>query len=760
MIMRSNLLYRMGWIGALYSVLLVLAGCTLPTVTESGAILSVTTSDASHTDTLPTLEPAPLDDGERLRVVATTNIVADVVAQVGGEQIELVGLMPPGADPHSFEPTPQDLIALNEAHLIMINGLNLEEALMPTWETLDDDVPVVSINVGVETLEFGETDYAHAEHGDEDSPTRRLLISDMDDGLIEIVDPHSGELLERLPLTSPARLYTSENHRFAFAVQTDSDRVDVIDGGLWTEDHGDHLHGYEEAPALLDVVVTGSRPIHLVAHDGRVAIFFDGDGAAQLIQQQELEASDPASVGLDSGLPHHGVAVPVGDRVLLSMPDTESDSALPIGVAVYSLDGELLQSFPDCAGLHGEAARGNLVAFGCSDGVLIIDTSGEEATAQKIENPADAGDNRVGTILAHEALPFFVGNFGSQALAIIDPAAGSLTPLPLPAASAGFQLDPSEDAHLVVLTVDGQLHTLDPQTGETLASAPLIAAVDPDTDHSEPNPVLAVDAGMAYASDHTTGTVFAVDLDTMDVVQTYQAAGIPLSLTTVGVHPDFMVDAEHDHAEHDHASEEEAHEQGAEADAEHDHAHAEEEGHHHHHEGPDPHTWFSIHAVEQWVENIEQLLSDSDPANAEVYAANAAAYLAELEALDMELDALVAQLPEARRKLVTDHDSFGYFVAEYDFDKVGTVIQSFSTLASPSAAQLAELQEQIEAEGIEAIFVGTTVNPDLAEQVAVDTGIRVVPIYTGSLSEEGGPAASYIDFMRYNVTAIVDALRE
>jgi len=72
---------------------------------------------------------------------------------------------------------------------------------------------------------------------------------------------------------------------------------------------------------------------------------------------------------------------------------------------------------------------------------------------------------------------------------------------------------------------------------------------------------------------------------------------------------------------------------------------------------------------------------------------------------------------------------------------------------------LADLQEQVEAEKVEAIFVGSTVNPELAEQVAADTGADVVPVYTGSLSEEDGPAASYIDFMRHNVTAIVNALQ-
>ncbi len=108
---------------------------------------------------------------------------------------------------------------------------------------------------------------------------------------------------------------------------------------------------------------------------------------------------------------------------------------------------------------------------------------------------------------------------------------------------------------------------------------------------------------------------------------------------------------------------------------------------------------------------------------------------------------------------MTDHDALGYLAHEYGFTIVGAVIPSFSTLAEPSAQQLAALQEQIREEGVNALFVGTTVSQRLAQQLAQDLGIALVPIYTGSLSEEGGPADSYIAFMRYNINAIVDALK-
>jgi ABC-type Zn uptake system ZnuABC Zn-binding protein ZnuA len=109
--------------------------------------------------------------------------------------------------------------------------------------------------------------------------------------------------------------------------------------------------------------------------------------------------------------------------------------------------------------------------------------------------------------------------------------------------------------------------------------------------------------------------------------------------------------------------------------------------------------------------------------------------------------------------LVTDHDALGYFADAYDFTIVGAVIPSLSTMAAPSASELAALQDQIEAEGVRAIFVSASVNPELAEQLAADTGATVAMIYTGSLSDAAGPASTYLDFMRYNMRTIMEALK-
>jgi ABC-type Zn uptake system ZnuABC Zn-binding protein ZnuA len=177
------------------------------------------------------------------------------------------------------------------------------------------------------------------------------------------------------------------------------------------------------------------------------------------------------------------------------------------------------------------------------------------------------------------------------------------------------------------------------------------------------------------------------------------------------------------------------------------------------HESGDPHTWTDPNNVIVWTENIAAALSEADPSNAAVYRANADAYIASLRQLDNWIRSEVAQIPAERRKLVTDHRALGYFADEYGFEQVGALVGSFSTNASPSAQELAALEETIKLQNVTAVFVGNEVNPQLAEQVVQDTGTKLVYLYTGSLSEAGGEADSYIEFIRYNVNAIVGALK-
>lgn len=193
-------------------------------------------------------------------------------------------------------------------------------------------------------------------------------------------------------------------------------------------------------------------------------------------------------------------------------------------------------------------------------------------------------------------------------------------------------------------------------------------------------------------------------------------------------------------------------------EAEH-HRHEGEPRRHHHHEG-DPHFWLSPLHVIHYVQSIRDGLSAEDPAGAAVYAANAEAYIARLKELDRWIFDQVKQVAEKDRLLVTNHESFGYFADRYGFKVLGTVMPSVSTGASPSAKELAQLTKKITATGAKAIFLETGTNPQLVGQVAREAKVRVVTeLFTHSITEPGGPAPTYIDMMKYNTTAIVDALK-
>lgn len=190
-------------------------------------------------------------------------------------------------------------------------------------------------------------------------------------------------------------------------------------------------------------------------------------------------------------------------------------------------------------------------------------------------------------------------------------------------------------------------------------------------------------------------------------------------------------------------------------------AHEEEggESEEHHHEG-DPHFWLDPNHVIHYVENIRDGLIRADPEGRDIYERNAAAYIAQLQELDRWISAQVEQIPPERRMLVTNHESFGYFADRYGFRVIGAIVPSVSTDASPSAQELAALVERIRESGAPAIFLEAGVSPKLAEQIAQETGARVVTgLYTHSPSGPAGPAPTYIEMIRYNTRAIVEALK-
>ena len=226
-----------------------------------------------------------------------------------------------------------------------------------------------------------------------------------------------------------------------------------------------------------------------------------------------------------------------------------------------------------------------------------------------------------------------------------------------------------------------------------------------------------------------------------------------------GEHGEESHDEEGDHSHDDEEGEhgEESHDEEGHDDED---GHKDEDGHDHGHDhgDEDPHVWHDPLRVAAAVELIAAELAALD--SSVDWMANATAYAAELRALDAEVITLTDTVPGERRKMVTNHDAFGYFADRYDFEVVGTVIPSGSTLAEPSSAELAELVETMEKEKIDVIFTETIEPEVLAEAVAAEVGseVAVVELFTGSLGGPGSGGETYIEMIRTNATRISVAL--
>lgn len=190
--------------------------------------------------------------------------------------------------------------------------------------------------------------------------------------------------------------------------------------------------------------------------------------------------------------------------------------------------------------------------------------------------------------------------------------------------------------------------------------------------------------------------------------------------------------------------------------------HNEEAGEHKHgshgHEEADPHAWQSVPNVMAYVGNIAKGLCEADASGCDSYQRNAVAYTAQLKALDTDIRALWAAIPAPQRKVITSHDAFGYYASAYGVSFLAP--QGVSTDSEASAKGVAQLVRQIKKEQIKALFVESISDPRLIAQIGRETGVKPAgELFSDSLSDAQGPAASYLAMMRFNTTALTQAVR-
>jgi zinc/manganese transport system substrate-binding protein len=206
--------------------------------------------------------------------------------------------------------------------------------------------------------------------------------------------------------------------------------------------------------------------------------------------------------------------------------------------------------------------------------------------------------------------------------------------------------------------------------------------------------------------------------------------------------------------------EEEGHHHGADAEDDHDdHAKGEDHDDEDHDAAvvTDPHAWQSLANGKLYVENIRDGLIAADPDGKAVYEANAAKYLAAIDAEDKAVKAAIANLPPARRKIITSHDAFGYFADAYGLEVISP--EGVSTESEASAQDVAKIIRQIRAEHIPAVFIENVTDRRLLDQIARETGAKIGGVlYSDALSGPDGPAPTYLGMFKHNVGALTAAL--
>lgn len=401
------------------------------------------------------------------------------------------------------------------------------------------------------------------------------------EGGVVTLDSADGSVLNETTVEGYVRLNPAGDGRHV-AVSA-SDAVTMYDTGLLAQGHGDHFHYYVQDPALTDLSFEAPMPGHVVPHGDRTAIFADGSG--------EITLFDPTALGegkLDvleetaTEDPHHGVAVPLSDGGLLTTQGTEDARST---VQVLDSDGKVAAETDDCPGVHGEAAAqptesGDVISLGCENGSVIY----RDGEFHKVA--IDGDYQRSGNQKGHEDSPIVLADHKVEAepaggierpteIALIDTRDATQQLVDLGSPYWFRSLDRGPDGEALVLTYDGELNILDPESGEILHEVPVTGEWEESENWQEAGPMLSVADGTAFVVDPEARKLSMVDVASGEVYRELDLPVVPheIQVTTGTASGEYEVspgaseskgEEGHDHADEAHDdADEDGHDHGA-----------------------------------------------------------------------------------------------------------------------------------------------------------------------------------------------------
>jgi len=371
------------------------------------------------------------------------------------------------------------------------------------------------------------------DHGDTHVETSgRLAVLNSADNSVNIINIDDQQSLGSFALGSAgARLHASPEYRYALALERDANRVSIFDSGLYTEDHGDHLHDYQEAPADTGIVLNGSRPTHFSVHEEYGAVFNDaGDGVMSSVTllSDEWITGQNNLLTLELTNSMHGVAKLIDDKLFVTYRDlTITDTTLPAEVERYSFDGTgfTLDSrySTQCPLLHGAGTSENYLIYGCGDGILSINLQDSEYPATHYSNPDFFGDDeRIGSVYGHHEVNDLIGTVGyphRQLMRLSPDAEQPIQALTLPdndlAIAQGFNQDGDT---FYALSPDGQLHFFNTSDWTLSSSLQVVNALAEDA--TTPVIVSSQADGHLYLLDPENQRILVIDSEEGSVEET------------------------------------------------------------------------------------------------------------------------------------------------------------------------------------------------------------------------------------------------
>lgn len=371
---------------------------------------------------------------------------------------------------------------------------------------------------------------------------QRLLVADATSPTARLLALGDDEVLQTYTLAAPASLvYRTHTGRFGVIQQRTADRVQFLDSGV--EAHDDHV--LLESPALLPFQLNDGLPTHHSVNGSWISVFFDGTGRAVWMDEADkLSGSPRVAFEVQTGGAHHSgsATMTVGNTPYFVYAPLNPAGGLPTAVNVRNQQGDLVAEVPSCPSMHGNAAIGSGVVFGCVDGMALIRAGTGGVVAEKITPSGDMEGLGLRNAYATSGASFILGQFAAapgqprqRVLATIDPASGGINRLPdLPAGVVDHAraVEPV-NGQIVLLGTDGSLYIYagsNRQLQRTVANVVPALPATGATVHQ-----VDVVEDMAAVASPSTGEVVLVNLDTGSIIRRINVGGAPSRVAILGV---------------------------------------------------------------------------------------------------------------------------------------------------------------------------------------------------------------------------------